>query len=229
MYEGKLNRRSLLFGVANVAAGTMVAACAPEAVEKTTEKYHPTYFTDPEWRFINAAVDRFIPTGDDGPGAVESGVPEFIDRQLELPYGHGAYFYMQGPFQENVPAQFGYQLRFTPRELYREGIAQIETTCRTRWNEPFADLTAIKQDELLKQLESSQSTRPDPIAHAFFAQLLENTKEGYFADPLYGGNRNMGAWRMIGFPGARADFTDWINRAGTPYPLGPVSINGTRR
>src|ERR1700750_487905 len=112
MHEGKLNRRSLLFGAANAAAGTMVAACAPGAGEQASEKYHPTYFTAPEWLFVNAAVDRLIPTGDDGPGAVESGVPEFIDRQLELPYGHGAYFYMQGPFQDNVPAQFGYQLRY---------------------------------------------------------------------------------------------------------------------
>jgi hypothetical protein len=26
---------------------------------------------------------------------VDAGVPEFIDRQMELPYGHGAYFYMK--------------------------------------------------------------------------------------------------------------------------------------
>ena len=57
-------------------------------------------------------------------------------------------------------------------------------------------------------------------------KLLANTKEGYFADPLYGGNRNMVAWRWIGFPGARADFTDWIDRPGRPYPFGPVSIGG---
>jgi hypothetical protein len=35
-----------------------------------------------------------------GPGGVEAGVPEFIDRQMELPYGHGAYFYMKGPFHQ---------------------------------------------------------------------------------------------------------------------------------
>jgi gluconate 2-dehydrogenase gamma chain len=28
-------------------------------------------------------------------------------------------------------------------------------------------------------------------------------KEGFFADPIYGGNRDMVAWRMIGYPGAR--------------------------
>jgi gluconate 2-dehydrogenase gamma chain len=62
----------------------------------------------------------------------------------------------------------------------------------------------------------------------FFGQLLGNCKEGYFADPLYGGNRGMLAWQWIGFPGARADFTDWLDQAGRAYPYGPVSISGAR-
>ena len=61
---------------------------------------------------------------------------------------------------------------------------------------------------------------------AFFQILWQNTKEGFFADPVYGGNRNMAGWKMIGFPGARADFADWVEQPGAKYPLGPVSILG---
>ena len=43
---------------------------------------------------------------------------------------------------------------------------------------------------------------------------------------MYGGNKQMAAWKMIGFPGARADFTDWMDQAGKAYPFGPVSIEG---
>jgi gluconate 2-dehydrogenase gamma chain len=68
-----------------------------------------------------------------------------------------------------------------------------------------------------------------PPAQAFFEQLLSNVKEGYFCDPIYGGNRHMGPWKMIGFPGARADFTDWIDQPGKVYPYGPVSIGGRSR
>jgi gluconate 2-dehydrogenase gamma chain len=224
-----LNRRSLMFAAVNVAAGTMAASCTPGSAPKAAVRYHPTYFTDPEWAFVNAAVDRLIPTGGQGPGGVEAGVPEFIDRQLELPYGHGAYSYMKGPFLENLPPQFGYQLRYSPRELYRTGISLVNNVCHARWGKGFASLAPTAQDDLLKALETAKSGIAGPVPGAFFAQLLENTKEGYFADPLYGGNRDMGAWQMIGFPGARADFTDWINRAGTPYPFGPVSVNGARR
>jgi gluconate 2-dehydrogenase gamma chain len=56
--------------------------------------------------------------------------------------------------------------------------------------------------------------------------LLQNTLEGYFADPIYGGNRDLGAWRMIGFPGARYDFRPFVSRFGEAYRLPPVGLMG---
>jgi gluconate 2-dehydrogenase gamma chain len=222
----RLGRRALL-GVGPVTAVTLLAPSSA-AQGRSGGNYAPTFFTASEWAFINAAVDRLIPPGGDGPGGVECGVPEFIDRQLELPYGRGAYFYMSGPFQPNAPAELGYQLRHSPRELYRLGIAAIDGACKQQWDKTFAALDAQNRDAFLTLLETGKSGIPGPVPGVFFAQLLGNTKEGYFADPLYGGNRDMAAWNMIGFPGARADFTDWIDRAGQPYPFGPVSVNGAR-
>ena len=49
---------------------------------------------------------------------------------------------------------------------------------------------------------------------------------GFFADPIYGGNRDMCAWKMIGFPGARYDYRDWVGRHNERYPHPPVSIGG---
>jgi gluconate 2-dehydrogenase gamma chain len=224
----KLGRRALLLGTGPITAVTLLTSGNP-ANGRTGDNYAPIFFTASEWDFINSAVDRLIPSGGDGPGGVEAGVPEFIDRQLELPYGRGAYFYMSGPFQPDAPAELGYQLRHTPRELYRLGIVAVDSACKQKWDKTFAELDVSRQEAFLTLLETNQSGIPAPLPRAFFDQLLENTKEGYFADPLYGGNRDMAAWRMIGFPGARADFTDWINRAGQPYPYGPVSVNGTRK
>jgi gluconate 2-dehydrogenase gamma chain len=86
----------------------------------------------------------------------------------------------------------------------------------------------LDQEQFLTTMEKGQVVLEGPPAATFFAQLLNNTREGYFADPLYGGNRGMGAWKMIGFPGARADFTNWMNQQGRAYPYGPVSINGSK-
>jgi gluconate 2-dehydrogenase gamma chain len=60
----------------------------------------------------------------------------------------------------------------------------------------------------------------------FFELILQNTMEGFFADPLYGGNRDMVSWKMIGFPGARYDYRAFVGKHNQRYPYGPVSIYG---
>jgi gluconate 2-dehydrogenase gamma chain len=155
-------------------------------------------------------------------------VPVFIDRQMDMPYGHGAYFYMQGPFHTDAPLSLGYQLQYTPRELYRLGIAAVDSASKQAKGRAFSDLPHPDQEQFLTSLEKGTVTLQGPPAAAFFGQLLTNTREGYFADPIYGGNRGMGGWRMIGFPGARADFTDWMNQQGRVYPYGPTAIDGSR-
>ncbi|WPM86068.1 hypothetical protein QNH14_11565 [Apirhabdus apintestini] len=57
---------------------------------------------------------------------------------------------------------------------------------------------------------------------------MENTKEGWLADPLHGGNQTLASWRLIGYPGARADYPQVLDNPNQPYPLGPVSISGKR-
>jgi len=223
-----LDRRQFLRGA--VPAATLVtlgvAACSNNGRTSTSSSYAPTYFSSAEWVFINAAVGRLIPSEGAGPGGVDAGVPEFIDRQMELPYGHGAYFYLKGPFLDNLPPSLGYQLRFTPREIYRLGIVAANLATQKSQGKDFPQLSVAEQDRFLAAMEKGEAAFAAVPATVFFAQLLTNTKEGYFSDPLYGGNRGMVAWKWIGFPGARADFTDWIDQAGRRYPYGAVSISG---
>ncbi len=79
---------------------------------------------------------------------------------------------------------------------------------------------------MLKALEAGTLSFETVSAKAFFGFLLQNTKEGYLSDPMHGGNKNAVAWTMIGFPGARADYADWVGKPGERYPLPTVSING---
>ena len=67
-----------------------------------------------------------------------------------------------------------------------------------------------------------------PELRDFFAFLLQNAKEGFFADPMYGGNYKMAGWKHIGFPGARRAYLEWAHDKGNAYPLGPVAISGER-
>jgi gluconate 2-dehydrogenase gamma chain len=68
------------------------AASGPQA---SGVDYKPHFFDTKEWAFIHAAVDRLIPADSEGPRGVEAGVPEFIDRQMDTPYAHGALWYIR--------------------------------------------------------------------------------------------------------------------------------------
>jgi gluconate 2-dehydrogenase gamma chain len=224
-----VDRRKFLLGSAPaIGFATLATTGCEQGARAQDHPYIPAYFRPSEWEFVLAAVSRLIPAEDAGPGGIEAGVPEFIDRQMELPYGHGAFFYLKGPFHPESPAALGYQLRYTAREIYRLGIEDANAIARQTHGTDFARLAPTLQDPFLESMEKGQLEFPRVPASALFTQLLENTREGYFADPIYGGNRSMVAWRWIGFPGARADFTDWIDQAGTAYPYGPVSIGGTK-
>ncbi|MEM5312561.1 gluconate 2-dehydrogenase subunit 3 family protein [Paraburkholderia sp. JHI869] len=202
---------------------------AREDAADNSARHHPTFFTDVEWIFIHAAVDRLIPEDSLGPGAVKAGVPEYIDRQMEMPYGHGKLWYMQGPFHTDQAPEMGYQLNLTPRDIYRNGIKECDEYCAKQYSgKAFSKLDVATQETVLHAVEKGQVHFESVPAKVFFSYLLANTKEGFLADPIYGGNKNMVGWKMVGFPGARADYMDWIDQPGVKYPYGPVSIDGRR-
>ncbi len=177
------------------------------------------FFTARDGEFITAAVDRLIPP-DRWPGAAQAGVPVYIDRQLAGDYGAGARTYLQGPIAPGTPQQ-GYQLGLTPAQLYRESLDGIHAELKGR---AFGQRSADAQDEFLRALEAGERTLGSINSAIFFETLLANTIEGFFADPMYGGNRNMVGWRMIGFPGAYAAYVNVVAQHGIDYDRPPISI-----
>jgi gluconate 2-dehydrogenase gamma chain len=185
-----------------------------------------TFFTAAEAAFVEATVARLIPADERGAGALEAGCAHFIDNQLAGAYGNAQGLYMHGPWPAGTPQQ-GYQSRQTPAEIYRAAIAAIDDDCREQFaGKTFAQLPAAEQDQQLTQLEQGKLDLGGIKSDAFFQRLLQNTVEGFFADPIYGGNRDMIGWKLIGFGGARYDYSDWVERHGEAYPLPPVGLKG---
>jgi len=185
------------------------------------------YLSTGEVGFLTAAVDRMIPADPSGPSASEAGVVVFLDRQLAGDYGSGARFYLEGPWQKGTESQ-GYQSRFTPAEFYRHAISAIEQAVGKSENgKAFKDVAPDRQDALLKQMESGDLKLDGPItSKAFFTMFLQNVREGYFSDPIYGGNKNGAAWKMIGFPGAHYDYSEWVTAYNRPVPVETVGLRG---
>jgi gluconate 2-dehydrogenase gamma chain len=225
--ENSSSRRDFLRKMVALVPTISIGVCAPIRTLRPSSAHADSllYFTREEGAFLQAACGRLIPTDKNGPGAVELGVLEFIDRQMDGEFGHAANWYMQGPFANAIP-ELGYQSPLTPREVYRLGIAAVDAHCRKMFgNKVFSELPAATQDSVLVDLENGALDFANVSGKAFFSFLLQNTKEGYLADPIHGGNKDMGSWKMIGFPGSRADFIDWVDKYGVRYPMGPVGIS----
>lgn len=217
--------KALTVGVPGVAWASH-ARGAPQAVHReaaaSTERTL-RFFNAHEAEAMDAIAARLIPADDLGPGAKEAGVTYFLDGQLAGAWGAGDQFYRQGPFKEGTPEQ-GYQLSFTPAEMIRRGLAGLDEVARKQDGKPFAELDAERQDAWLRAMQAGEvDFSPLPSA-VFFQALLQATVEGFFSDPMYGGNRDMVGWKLVGFPGAYASFSNDIERHGVIWAGQPVSI-----
>jgi len=184
------------------------------------------YLTQDEVKFLDAAVSRLIPADNLGPGAKEAGVTTFLDRQLAGGFGKASSWYMQGPWKKGEETQ-GYQSKMTPAELYRAAIKGIDTYCAGKFGgKKFAELSTDEQDEVLKGVEGGDVKLDGADSKSFFKVFLQNTIEGFFSDPIYGGNREMVGWKLIGFPGARYDYRPYVKKHGEKLNLPPVGIKG---
>jgi gluconate 2-dehydrogenase gamma chain len=191
-----------------------------------SETTRPVGFFDAHQRAtVEAAMARIIPT-DDTPGAREAGTIDFVDRYLSgidhiyaLPDGSG--------FErlEGRRAQAWQQRVDQARSKYVAGIEELDRLCRERHQAPFVDLSPADQDDMLRVIERAGSPEAErawkdtptiayggPVEPAlqqtnaeadldFFNLLVTHTRQGFLADPIYGGNRDQVGWQVIGFPG----------------------------
>lgn len=179
------------------------------------------FFNPDEAAFVEAAVSRLIPPDEEWPGALEAGVPNYMDKQLAGAWGAGERLYRNGPWQQGTPQQ-GYQLPFTPAELFHTALAAINKS--GKGGARFGKMAPHDQGVYLKSLEAGEKDLGGVPSNVFFAHLWQLTVEGFFSDPVYGGNRDMISWRMIGFPGAYASYYDLVDQHGIKIDRPPMSL-----
>src|SRR5882762_11621247 len=158
----KVTRRSFVttVGAATVVPATALlpltasaASAAPAKTAGIAEQPDTTYlfFNAAEVLFIEAACERLIPADESGPGALAAGVPNYLDKQLGGAWGAGERLYRSGPWQPGTPSQ-GYQLPFTPAELFRNALRAVAADLKAQGKD-FAALSGDDQDAYLKSLE----------------------------------------------------------------------------
>jgi gluconate 2-dehydrogenase gamma chain len=235
MADDHIPRRSFLKGAG--AAGTAVATAlsaglatdanaqvAPAAGTSTPQPEALLTLTAPEAAFLGAAYDTIIPADRLSPSGTECGLVTYIDRQLAGAWGNGARFYRSGPFVQGTREQ-GYQLPLTPREFFAAGIKAANEWTRKTYGKEFDRLSPADREAALKTMEASKAEFVGLDGKQFFEMVLQSAMEGFFADPIYGGNRNKVSWRMVGYPGLPAAYANKaLEYRGKKVVIEPQSI-----
>ena len=147
-----IRRAALLAGV----------AIAPDWLDFAVRAQTPatrTYLTPAQGALLSAAAERILPRTDT-PGAIDAGVPAFIDR-----------FY--GEFMSAAD-----------RQLLTGALDEIEKGAATAHNASFASLAPAQQDAVLRGVATAQQGK-DPSS---FGLLRSVTVFGYFTSEPVGKN-----------------------------------------
>lgn len=180
----------------------------------------PLFFTAHEWDTVEAISARIIPT-DHQPGAREARVVVFIDRYLSgINYIFAA---ADGSGFLQIDGKYAHAWRARIADMqttYRAGIAALDEGAVTEFGARFVELDEAQQDQALETLSGrpkpeavtlgttepastfTQFTNDDGLG--FFDAICLHVKQGFYADPVYGGNKNRLAWEIIGFDGPRS-------------------------
>lgn len=219
--EEKYSRREFLrksgYAAGGLVGGGLIASLITKQVMEEDPKTKPSdpnlsndhfndafmFFTNrDDFRVLAACCERIFPDDENGRGAIRLGVPFYIDHQLAGPWGNNTKEYMQGPFYKGKPTQ-GYQSRLNRGEIFRQGIQKIKIISQKEYQKSFQELEPKEQDNILSAFAQDKVNMSGTSSAEFFELMRAVTIEGVYADPMYGGNRNMEGWKMKDFPGAQ--------------------------
>jgi len=168
------------------------------------------FFYPDEYETTMAAAERIFPEDDLGPGAKELNAAIYIDHQLASQWGVNARDYRMGPWYDPEPTQ-GEQIRLLRKDLFRLGLKELDNFSKKKFDKKFTALDADQQDEVLVAFENGEANSLSGVSSAEFFKLLRKlTIEGVYADPMYGGNKEMEGWAMRKYPGTRMSFVKEI-------------------
>lgn len=185
-----------------------------------------SFFAPEEAQDVEAFTARLIPGTPDNPGAREACVTNYIDRKLAEHKSFATTTYFHPPFakpakghgpgfadgtiyvaEDELP-RYGFQSSLTPQQSYRLGLEELDAYSRKLHHRPFRELSDGQQDAIIGDLEDDKvKSFVKPTGSGFFDMLLNDTYEGMFVDPIYGGNRDFAGWKLIGYPGAQRSYT----------------------
>lgn len=155
-----IKQASYLLGIA--VSGPALAGVLNGCTSNVRPDWQPQFMTQEEAALVAAISARIIPAGDT-PGAVDAGVPQFIDVML-------AEYYLP-----------------KDQEQFRSGLAALEAQSQAVLQKNFVDGSEEEQDQVLTEQASLAKQQlqasPESTRH-FFLMIKELTLLGFFTSEI---------------------------------------------
>lgn len=149
------------------------ARAAEDAIQAGS--YAPVFFTAHEWRTVRVLAEMIIPRDGEAGGALDAGVPEFIDFTVD-----------------DRPAM---------RVPIRGGLRWLDGACHQRFERPFVECSERQRRELLDLIAWPERAPPElSQGVAFFNRFRDLVASGYFTSRIgieylgYMGNTYVPEW-----------------------------------
>jgi gluconate 2-dehydrogenase gamma chain len=196
--QGGLSRRTFIKRTGAAAGGVALLGSLPAAMSQAAAggKAGGGALSAGEMKTLEALLAQLMPKDKLGPGAVEIGVPQYISGSLTDSY------------RSLLPT-------------YRNFLSALDEAAGSAGADSFEALSSGAQVKLLEEVESGTApgvpAAAKAEAEAAFQLVLEHMREGMFGDPMYGGNKDLEGWKLIGYPGIQLAVTEPLQEVGATF------------
>jgi hypothetical protein len=122
--------------------------------------------SEAEWRALEAATDRLLPSEPGSPGARDVNAVGYLDAVMA-----------EADVDDLV------------KTTIRRGLARLDETARARGSTDFAALPATARDEVIRGFEG------DDAGIEWLQRTIAYTLEAFLGDPVHGGNPEEIGWK----------------------------------
>ncbi len=164
-----MSRREAVQTLAALPAAVFFSTAELEKARKFVDKaltataqgkaYAPKFFTPAEWKTVRVLAEMVIPRDERSGGAIDAGVPEFID----------------------------FTVTDRPRwqKGAREGLAWIDAESNRRFGKPFADATTTQREAILDDIAwPARAPASMKAGVEFFNGFRDLTASGFWSSQI---------------------------------------------
>jgi gluconate 2-dehydrogenase gamma chain len=177
-----------------------VAGGVDPSAQVSSKPYKPLFFSAQHYQMVEHLAEMIIPA-DDGPGAKQAGVAEFIDFMVTNRVA-------VSPNRDVRCTQDAIEMGDEVQNRFLSGLDWINARSKSQFGHEFMDCASEQQNNLLEEIAYKAKFEPTTESGQEFFQLIRDyTVVGYYTTKI--------GLESLDYPGLRVY---WPSMPGCPHP-----------